>query len=94
MSDQPGGAKRRSGIPTMHRRAPNSPGAQQRLQETDKDSGLSSESTTPTNGSPPPPARHHDRPPAGGMIPRPRTKMVDIIAASKARLQESSSRYT
>lgn len=89
------GAKRRSGIPMMRRvapPAPNSPPPVVRAPappETDKDSGLSSGSTTPTNGSPPP--RHQARN-QGGMIPRPKTRMVDIIAASRARLQESSER--
>lgn len=98
-NDGPKGAKRRTGIPM--RAVPTSSGTatpprvpemRRVVEDPGRDSGLSSESTTPTNGSPPPrqpkvsEAQASSQLPTG--IPR-RQKMVDIIAASKARLQES-----
>jgi hypothetical protein len=78
------GAKRRSGIPM--RATPTAEGRRvsepvQGLAEDGRDSGLSSECSTPVNVSPPP---HQAQP----QLPR-RTRMRDIIAASRARLQES-----
>ncbi|KAL7305681.1 hypothetical protein TKK_0001938 [Trichogramma kaykai] len=73
------GAKRRSGIPlptTSRARVPQAAGPDLNLpipEDPNKDSGLSSEGTTPVNGSP-------------TLLPR-RMRMSDIIAASKARLR-------
>ena len=75
------GAKRRSGIPlpTTSRPIVEIRPVINVVEDAGKDSGLSSglssESATPTNLSPQPQIR--------------RTKMSDIIAASKARLQKS-----
>lgn len=88
------GAKRRSGIPTLRTPATTArpplpqPADVQRLaaEDSGRDSGLSSECTTPTNDSPPP--RQVKPEPQPTQIPR--RKMVDIIAASRARLQESA----
>ena len=81
-----GGAKKRSGIPLPRSASvprPLQPPEVRRIAEDGGDSGLSSECTTPTNGSPPP------RQPKELATALPRRRMVDIIAASKARLQEA-----